>query len=81
MTRDLPVDVTIDIRDSISPISLLMVENRLAAMNVGQVLEVLCGDVETRVDLIRIVKNSGHRCVETGEAADCFRIRIEKRRE
>jgi TusA-related sulfurtransferase len=79
MMHDIQKDATIDVRDSISPISLLMVENRLAKMQSGQFLEVLCGDTETKGDLVRIIKNSGHRCIAVTDAADHFSLLIEKR--
>jgi TusA-related sulfurtransferase len=77
---DVQRDATIDIRDWISPISLLIVENQLAKMKSGQVLEVLCGDSETKGDLVRIIKNSGHRCITVTNASDYFSLVIEKRK-
>ena len=77
--NDIERDATIDIRDSIAPISLLMVENQLAKMQSGQVLEVLCDDAETKIDLVRIIKNSGHRCVAVTNTHDCFKLMIKKR--
>ena len=70
---------TIDIRDSVAPISLLMVENQLAAMGSGEVLKVLCYDTDTKKDLLKILKNSGHRCVKVEEAGDHFLLFVEKK--
>jgi TusA-related sulfurtransferase len=72
-------DATIDIRHSVSPISLLLVEYQLANMETGQVLQVLCDDMETKVDLMRIIKNSGHRFIDVSSAPDHFTLMIEKR--
>jgi len=76
---DVQRDATIDIRDSVSPISLLIVENQLAKMQSGQVLEVLCGDTETKGDLVKIIKNSGHRCIAVTDEPDYFSLIIEKK--
>ena len=71
-------DATIDIRDSIPPVSLLKVENRLADMQCGQLLEVFCGDQETKTDLLSIAKNAGHRCRAVSKASSTFLLLIEK---
>lgn len=71
-------DATLDIRDSIAPVSLLKVENQLAEMQCGQLLEVFCGDKETKTDLLRIAKNAGHRCKAVSRASNAFLLLIEK---
>jgi TusA-related sulfurtransferase len=76
--KSLQADASIDIRDSIIPIGLLMVENRLGAMRRGQVLQVLCMDKETKGDLVRIVRNSGHLCIKVENVADHFQLLIKK---
>jgi TusA-related sulfurtransferase len=72
-------DATLDIREWIAPLSLLKVENRLASMETGQILEVLSTDKETKVDLARIAKNAGYGFVSTTEDTETFRIFIERR--
>ena len=69
---------TIDVRDLIVPVTLLRVENILAGMAPGQIVEVLCADRETKTDLVDIMKNSRHRCQVIDETADHFRLLIEK---
>ena len=77
--KDIRPHTTIDVTDFVAPISLLKVENRLAEMTTGQILEVLCADRETKTDLIDIMRNSNHRCVAVQENSDHFRLLIEKR--
>jgi len=69
---------TIDVRDSMAPISLLKVENRLAQISPGQTLEILCTGEETKSDLLDITRNSKHRCIAVEENADHFKLLIEK---
>ncbi len=72
-------DTTIDVRNCISPVSLLKVENQLGEMTSGQILEVLCADTETKTDLIAIMRNSTHRCIAVEKRPDHFRLLIERR--
>lgn len=77
--KDMQPHTTIDVRSFVVPISLLKVENRLAEMTSGQIVEVLCADRETKTDLIAIMRNSNHRCLSVEENSDHFRLLIEKR--
>lgn len=79
IVNNLRPDTTIDVRDCIVPISLLKVENRLAEMTSGQIIEVLCTDSETKTDLMAIIRNSNHRCMAVEENPDYIRLLIEKR--
>jgi TusA-related sulfurtransferase len=72
-------DITIDVRDLISPISLLTVEKTLTTMSRGQVAEVLCGDRETREDLLDILRNSNDRYMGMDETPDYVVLFIEKK--
>ena len=72
-------DATLDIRELIAPVTLLKVENRLASMKIGQILEVVSTDKETKVDLARIAKNAGHGFVSTTRDAETYHIFIERR--
>ena len=70
---------TIDIRNLIAPVTLLKVEKRLASMDRGQTLEIICMDEETKVDLARISKNAGHGYTAISEHDDGYRIFIQRR--
>lgn len=78
--KDIRPNSTIDVRDLISPVSLLKVENKLAEMAPGQIVEVLCTDEDTRSDLSDIIRNSNHRCITVEKIADYFKLLIEKNR-
>ena len=69
---------TVDVRDFLVPISLLKVENRLAQLSPGQIVEVLCADEETKSDLLDIMRNSNHQCIEVKNIKDHFKLLIEK---
>ena len=71
--------LTMDIRDLIAPLTLLKVESRLVSMESGQVLEIICIDEETKVDLARIAKNAGHGYTATSDQDDAYRIFIQRR--
>ncbi len=49
---------TLDIRDYISPLSVLKVKSVLNKMKHGQILEVWSNDSETKILLEQIIKNS-----------------------
>jgi len=76
--RQAQAHVTVDIRGLIAPITLLKVEEILAGMVPGQVMDVLGDDEETRVDLISIVNNSGHELISINDQTENFRLLIRK---
>jgi TusA-related sulfurtransferase len=76
--RQAQAHVTVDIRGLIAPITLLKVEEILAGMVPGQVMDVLGDDEETRVDLISIVNNSGHELISINDQKENFRLLIRK---
>ena len=51
-------DVTIDVRKNSHPLSILKTQWSLKHLGEGKILEVLCGDEETREDLLRIIQKS-----------------------
>lgn len=70
--------MTVDIRGSIAPITLLKVEEVLSGMVTGQIIDVVGDDEETRVDLASIVTNSGHEILSANEQVEFFRLLIRK---
>lgn len=71
-------DATIDVRGSMAPVSLLKVGNQLARMARGQTLEVLCGDKNTKSDLLDIMHNAQHSCLDVTAIDDYFKVLIQK---
>lgn len=71
-------NTTIDVRKLVPPLSLLNVENGLAELAPGEIVEVLCGDDETRSDMMHIIRNSKHVCVVAESVGDYFKLVIEK---
>jgi TusA-related sulfurtransferase len=74
-----PADETIDVRNHSHPLSILKAEWILKHLGEGKVLEVLCGNGETKGDLIRIIQKSAvHRVVGIWEEAHSCRILISR---
>lgn len=71
-------DVSLNVSDSLAPITLLKVQIALSSIEEGQLLEVICADEQTRLDLSDIVKNSGHKVVSLDETDSRFRFLIRK---
>jgi TusA-related sulfurtransferase len=67
-----------DLRGVISPLNLLKCKSCLAAMDKGDVLEVLLTDVDVVQDLKMIVQRSSDRVVYTKKQFDCVCLGIEK---
>lgn len=53
-----PADETIDVRNNSHPLSILKAQWTLKQLDEGKILEVLCGDEETKEDLLRIIGKS-----------------------
>jgi TusA-related sulfurtransferase len=58
MERAAPADETIDVRNNSNPLSILKAQWTLKQLVDGKTLEVLCGDEETKEDLLRIIEKS-----------------------
>lgn len=71
-------DARVDVRNLISPLSLLKVENTLSQLARGQVMEVLCMDEETKTDLLVIMRNGNHHCISVKKRTDYFTLFFEK---
>ena len=70
-------DVTLDVRNNSHPLSILKTQWSLKHLGEGKILEVLCGDEETREDLLRIIqKSSNQRMVALREEGNFCRILI-----
>ena len=69
---------TIDVRELVPPLSLLKVENGLAELTPGQIVEILCADEETKSDMMHIIRNSKHACIAAENVNDYFKLLIKK---
>jgi TusA-related sulfurtransferase len=76
--KNVKPDATLDITNTIAPVTVLKVESRLGSMACGQVLEVFCADRETKTDLCSIAKNAGHCCQAVERPSSIFRLLIRK---
>jgi TusA-related sulfurtransferase len=63
MERMVPADATIDVRNNSYPLSILKTQWSLKQLKEGKILEVLCGDEETKEDLLRIIHKSPYQKV------------------
>lgn len=71
-------DVSLNVCDSLAPVTLLKVQVTLSGMKEGQRLEVICTDEETKVDLSNIIRNSGHKLLSFREVNKRVRFLIQK---
>ena len=77
MERAATADATIDITNNSPPLSILKAQSMLRRLDEGKILEVLCGDRETREDLLRIINKSlVHGVVGIWEEGSCCRMFI-----
>ncbi len=76
------VDVLLDLRGSICPITLLKVRQVFRTMKSNQVLEVLIRDTDTRTDLFKILPNGAYELIDRRVLCDrelYYRIRLKKK--
>ncbi len=79
MQRVEPADAKIDIRKSAPPLSILKTHWTLRQLDEGQTLEVLCGDRETKEDLLHITnKSAAHKVIGVWEERSYWRILISR---
>jgi len=70
-------DETIDVRNNSHPLSILKAQWTLKQLVEGRTLEVLCGDEETKEDLLRIIQKSPfQKLLGIWEEGSYYRIRI-----
>lgn len=69
---------TLDLRGVISPLNLLKCKSCLSAMDEGDVLDVLLGDMDVVKDLKMIVHRSWDDVVYTRKRVDCVCLGIKK---
>ncbi len=77
-------DHILDIRSSIPPISLLKVSQAFRAMKKKETIEILCGDIETRTDLFKVLPPLSYELVlveELEEEDSLFRVRMKKKKD
>ena len=70
---------TLDIRNYLSPLSVLKIKSRLNEMKDGQILEVLSNDFETLVVLGQIIENSSDELIGVEQKDEYKKISIKRR--
>ena len=70
---------TLDIRNYLSPLSVLKIKSRLNEMKDGQILEVLSNDFETSVVLGQIIENSSDELIGVEQKDEYKKISIKRR--
>ena len=74
-------DHILDIRRSIPPISLLKASQAFRAMKKRETIEILCGDIDTRTDLFKVLPPLSYELVlveELEEESTFFRVQMKK---
>ncbi len=75
------IDIRLDLRGTICPITLLKTRQVFRSMQPNQVLEVLIRDTDTRTDLFKILPVGAYQLIERRVLHDAelyYRIRIRK---
>ena len=75
-------DHILDLRGAIPPISLLKVSQAFREMKNQEILEILCGDPDTRTDLFKVLPPFSYELImmeELEEEKSSFRVRMKKR--
>lgn len=79
MERVANADATIDVTNNSPPLSILKAQWTLRQLDEGKILEVLCGDGETKEDLLRIINKSPvHKVIGIWEEGNYCRIFISR---
>ena len=74
-------DHILDVRRSIPPISLLKVNQAFRAIKKRETIEILCGDMETRTDIFKVLPPLSYELVlveELEEEGTFFRVQMKK---
>ena len=73
-------DHILDLRGAIPPISLLKVSQVFREMKPLEVLEILCRDPDTRIDLFKVLPPSSYELIimEELEEESSFRVQMKK---
>ncbi len=77
-------DHILDIRRSIPPISLLKVSQAFRAMKKQETIEILCGDIDTRTDIFKVLPPFSYELLlleELEEEDILFRVRMKKKKD
>ena len=72
------IDHRLDMRGTLTPITLLKATQALREMMDGETMEVLVGDEDTREDLLKVLPSTFCRLMEIKEEPSFHRIRIRK---
>ena len=70
----------LDLRGAIIPFSLLKVSHVFKILKPGELLEILCSDPDTRIDLLKILPESAYELtlMEELEEDSFYRIQLKK---
>jgi len=68
----------LDLRNFLRPVALLEVTNVFRELLPSEVLEVIVGDLDTRDDLLRVLKAVPHEIIDVDEQGSFWRILVKK---
>jgi TusA-related sulfurtransferase len=72
-------DHCLDLRSTIIPFALLDATEAFRQMKSGETMEVLVGDPETRMDLLKVLPTSLYELIEVRQERSFFRIFLKKK--
>ena len=80
---DVKIEHNLDVRGMVNPLALLKVRKAFREINPGETLEILIGDSETQVDLLRVLSSDAclvRHLEEINAGGSYYRIQLEKRK-
>ena len=71
-------DHILDLRGIIAPVTLLKVTQTFRRINSGEILEILVKDLDTRMQIFRVLQTSHYRLMNIDKESSFWRIRLRK---
>jgi TusA-related sulfurtransferase len=75
-------DYILDLRGAIPPITLLKISQVFREMKNQEIVDILCGDPDTRCDIIKVLPKRSYEMIKIekmGAASEFYRFRMRKK--
>ena len=73
-------DHILDLRGMIIPVTFLRITQAFREMEIGETMEILGSDPDTRKDLFKVLQSSSHEIVSITDETPFYRITLRKRK-
>lgn len=71
-------DYILDLRDTIIPLRLLKISHEFREIEVGETMEILVNDLDTKINLLKILPVSSYKLTLLNNEGSYYRIRLIK---